>query len=216
MVARRRGDPCGVRKVRAPQRRVAGNTRPPRGEDQRHSDDVATGSGRSRSETRQALPGARPNRRAMPGPPGAGALPSPRVGRMSRRATGGPRWMAIAAAPSVPRHRTRLTGRLAGRIEAKDLVPLREVRDPASVDPERDWPHGTRLYRAVRVTRRSRSFPPGPSIRRASGSRLGLADQSSSGRKMWSAVQALQIGVAASRSPSGSGSRRSGNRHSTS
>ena len=26
---------------------------------------------------------------------GRGALPSPRVGRMSRRATGGPRWMAI-------------------------------------------------------------------------------------------------------------------------
>src|SRR3954466_1016605 len=30
-----------TRKVRAPRRRVAGNTRPPRGEDQRHSDEPA-------------------------------------------------------------------------------------------------------------------------------------------------------------------------------
>src|SRR4029079_19763928 len=46
---------------------------------------------------------------------GGGALPSPRVGRMSRRATDGHRWMAI---PGVDlgrrRDRTRLTGRLAG------------------------------------------------------------------------------------------------------
>ena len=34
------GQPAGVRKVRAPQRRVAGNARPPRGEDQCHSDDA--------------------------------------------------------------------------------------------------------------------------------------------------------------------------------
>lgn len=40
--------------------------------------------------------------------------------------------------------------------------------------------------------------------------------QSSSGRKMCGAVQALQIGVADSRSPNGIGSFRSGNRHSTS
>ena len=52
-----------------------------------------------RSETRQTLPGARPNRRAQPRSAGGrGALPSPRVGCMSRRATGGPRWMAVAAA----------------------------------------------------------------------------------------------------------------------
>ena len=40
MVARRRAT-GGVRKVRAPQRRVAGNARPPRDEDQCHSDDAA-------------------------------------------------------------------------------------------------------------------------------------------------------------------------------
>ena len=40
--------------------------------------------------------------------------------------------------------------------------------------------------------------------------------QSSSGRKMCAAVQALQIGVAVSRSPRGMASRRSGKRHSTS
>jgi hypothetical protein len=85
------GQPVGLRKVRAPQRKVVGNAHPPRGEDQRHSDDA----GESRSETRQALPGARPNRRATPGLPGTRALHSPRVGRMSRRVTGGPRWMAI-------------------------------------------------------------------------------------------------------------------------
>ena len=57
------GQPVGVRKVRAPQREVAGNSRPPRGEDQRHSDDAGRREP-GRSETRQALPGARPNRRA--------------------------------------------------------------------------------------------------------------------------------------------------------
>ena len=83
MVARRRGNPFGVRKVRAPQRRVAGNARPPRGEDQRHSDDAGAGAlgPRRRSETRQALPGARPNRRAQPGLPGErrAAQPSGRL-----------------------------------------------------------------------------------------------------------------------------------------
>ena len=46
---------------------------------------------------------------------GRGALPSPRVGRTSRRATAGLRWMAITAT-SASRDRTRLTGRLAGEI----------------------------------------------------------------------------------------------------
>ena len=36
----------GVRKVRAPQRRVAGNARPSRDEDQCHSDDAAAGASR--------------------------------------------------------------------------------------------------------------------------------------------------------------------------
>ena len=44
---------------------------------------------------------------------GRGALPSPRVGRMSRRATGGPRWMAISEVHFGARQdRTRLTDRL--------------------------------------------------------------------------------------------------------
>jgi hypothetical protein len=68
--APRRGFPDGVRKVRAPQRRVAGNTRPPRGEDQCHSDDAGGGGSHGRSETRQTLPEARPSRRAQPGSPG--------------------------------------------------------------------------------------------------------------------------------------------------
>ena len=41
-VARRRAT-AGVRNVRAPRRRVAGNARPPRGEDQRHRDESAAG-----------------------------------------------------------------------------------------------------------------------------------------------------------------------------
>ena len=96
MVARRRACPAGVRKVRAPQRRVAGNSRPPRGEDQCHSDDAGVrkeaGVKRGKLYPEQGQVGGRnPVRR------GRGALPSPRVGRMSRRATGGLRWMAIAA-----------------------------------------------------------------------------------------------------------------------
>ena len=51
------------RKVRAPQRRVAGNARPPRGEDQCHRDVAPFEFARKGSETRQTLLGARPNRR---------------------------------------------------------------------------------------------------------------------------------------------------------
>jgi hypothetical protein len=67
------------RKVRAPQSRLAGNARPPRGEDQRHSDDALFGG----SETRQALAGARPNRGAQGGlRAAAGCSLSSRVGRL--------------------------------------------------------------------------------------------------------------------------------------
>ena len=53
---------------------------------------------RGRSETRQTPPGARPNRRAQPRfAGGRGALPSPRVGRTSRRATAGPACSGIIA-----------------------------------------------------------------------------------------------------------------------
>jgi hypothetical protein len=94
------GNPVkGVRKVRAPQRRVAGNARPSRDEDQCHSDDAvhrrkpAVGVKRGKLHPEQGQIGGRnpcgATRR------GRGALPSPRVGRMSRRATGGPRRMAI-------------------------------------------------------------------------------------------------------------------------
>ena len=99
------GDPVdGVRKVRAPQRRVAGNARPSRDEDQCHSDDAGRrrkpvgGVKRGKLHPEQGQIGGRNppagNRRR-----GRGALPSPRVGRMSRRATGGPRWMAIPDRP---------------------------------------------------------------------------------------------------------------------
>jgi len=54
---------------------------------------------------------------------------------------------------------------------------------------------------------------PRGGLGRRRGSRLG---QSSSGRKMCGATQLLQIGVAECRSPSGTGRRRSGKRHSTS
>ena len=95
-----------VRKVRAPQRRVAGNTRPSRDEDQCHSDDAVVDprAGR-RSETGKLHPeqgqiGGRNPCRATGR--GRGALPSPRVGRMSRRATDGPRWMAITGRRPAP------------------------------------------------------------------------------------------------------------------
>ncbi len=168
MVARRRGNPSGVRKVRAPQRRVAGNPRPPRGEDQRHSDD-AGGLGR-RSETRQALPGARPNRRAQPGLPG------------ERR----------AAQPSGRPHEP--TG---NRRPQMDGHPRGRLGD-----------HGTELGLQVA----SLAHP-----RRRCGPLLKCRpDQSSSGRKIWAAVQLLQTSIAASRSPMGIGILRSGYRHSTS
>jgi hypothetical protein len=115
------GNPVtGVRKVRAPQRRVAGNSRPSRDEDQCHSDDAARGASCRRSETGKLHPeqgqigGRNPcgaTRR------GRGALPSPRVGRMSCRATGGLRWMAIRDGASR-RDRTRLTDGLADALFA--------------------------------------------------------------------------------------------------
>jgi hypothetical protein len=113
------GNPVkGVRKVRAPQRRVAGNARPSRDEDQCHSDDAdhrrkpAVGVKRGKLHPEQGQIGGRnpcgATRR------GRGALPSPRVGRKSRRATGGPRRMAIPARRfGAGRDRTRLTDRLA-------------------------------------------------------------------------------------------------------
>jgi hypothetical protein len=111
------GNPVkGVRKVRAPQRRVAGNARPSRDEEQCHSDDadhrreLAIGVKRGKLHPEQGQIGGRnpcgATRR------GRGALPSPRVGRKSRRATGGPRWMAISIGASRW-DRTRLTDRLA-------------------------------------------------------------------------------------------------------
>ena len=130
MAARRRGQPrSGVRNVRAPQRRVAGNARPSRDEDQCHSDDAVGGASRRRSETRQTPPGARPNRRAQPVGAtrwGRGALPSPRVGRKSRRVTGGLRWMAIRDGASR-RDRTRRTDRLVDTSSCPRSTDLRET-----------------------------------------------------------------------------------------
>jgi hypothetical protein len=84
----------GVRKVRAPQRRVAGNARPSRDEEQCHSDDAdrrrepVIGVKRGKLHPEQGQIGGRNPRGATRR--GRGALPSPRVGRKSRRATGGP------------------------------------------------------------------------------------------------------------------------------
>jgi hypothetical protein len=106
----------GVRKVRAPQRRVAGNARPSRDEEQCHSDDAdrrrepVIGVKRGKLHPEQGQIGGRNPRGATRR--GRGALPSPRVGRKSRRATGGPRWMAIPIGASRW-DRTRLTDRLA-------------------------------------------------------------------------------------------------------
>src|ERR1035437_5204028 len=71
VAALRRLQASSSRKVRAPQRRVAGNARPPRGEDQCHRD-VAPNPGLPGpgSETRQTLLGARPNRRTRFDGPG--------------------------------------------------------------------------------------------------------------------------------------------------
>ena len=169
MAARRPGQPVGVRKVRAPQRKVAGNARPPRGEDQRHSDDAGdldAGVKRGKLYPEQGQIGGRP-----PGSPGAGALPSPRVGRMSRRATGGPRWMAIAAplrrcgtelglqaasltyAPHHGSPRRRRSGARMFEIQAASGSCIGTAattgcrcggpeHDAASHDPERAWLQG--------------------------------------------------------------------------
>ena len=157
MVARRRGNPSVVRKVRAPQRRVAGNSRPPRGEDQRHSDDVV-GFGR-RSETgklylEQGQIGGR-----NPACRGRGALPSPRVGRTSLRVTAGLRWMAIPAAASVvtgqnsayrsprwrtldPQARLRWSATLSLRPDGRCGPPCSCCTHP-SRHPDRRWGSGS-------------------------------------------------------------------------
>jgi hypothetical protein len=59
---------------------------------------------------------------------GRGALPSPRVGRRSRRATGGLRWMAIRRASG---DRTRLTDRLADISFVREMT-LRSIRSGAT------------------------------------------------------------------------------------
>ena len=204
---RRRGDQSGgVRKVRAPQRRVAGNTRPSRDEDQCHSDDaVADPRAGRRSETGKLHPeqgqigGRNPcgvTRR------GRGALPSPRVGRMSRRVTAGLRWMAIRDGVRR-RDRTRRTDR------PRWSPPVAWTPDPACPPPGARF----RTFRCARSPPRRWLRPGRPTAGRSPCRARG---QSSSGRKMCGAVHALQIGIAASRWPSGIGSRRSGSRHSTS
>jgi hypothetical protein len=198
-----------------------------------------------RSETRQTLPGARPSRRVQPRfAGGRGALPNPRVGRMSRRATGGldgwpsppiarsagqnsayrpPRWRTLRHSPflahplwfPVPAAWSLHTypGRIAvaaARPGCRCTSIERGARRPRMVDGlvSRPW------------TRPFRSGRPWTEHLQVQAARVPDAatyeGQSSSGRKMCAAVQELQIGVAVSRSPSGIGRRRSGNRHSTS
>jgi hypothetical protein len=203
-----------------------------------------------RRETRQTLPGARPSRRVQPRfAGGRGALPNPRVGRMSRRATGGldgwpspptarstgqntayrpPRWRTLGRSPFLahpfcgaplwlPMPVAWTLHMYPGRIALAAACPgrrctsmERDGRRPRIVDGlvSRAW---TRPFRSGR-----------PCTEHLHGQAARVADaatyegQSSSGRKMCGAVQELQIGVAVSRSPSGIGRRRSGNRHSTS
>ena len=129
---------------------------------------------RGRSETRQTLPGARPNRRAQPvrGNPFGGEVRCPALGSAAR-AVGQP--AAIDGWPSPwrkPRYRTRLTGRLAG-------APLirRGTRPP--VDVARRSCHGS-------------------ARRGLSGDPRGRA-RSSSARKVCGAGHALQSRQAAPR-----------------
>ncbi len=90
---------------------------------------------RGRSETRQTPPGARPNRRAQPRSAGGrGALPSPRVGCMSRRATGGPRWMTVAAVRAAAQNSAYRPPRCNSPDAARHRAPEREApRDAGAV-----------------------------------------------------------------------------------
>src|SRR5687767_15190432 len=103
----------GTRKVRTPRRRVAGNTRPPRGEDQCHRDEPAgRATGRAWSETgklylEQGQIGEHARAQARQGCVASlSGRPLEVAGNRRRR------WMTVPAVR--PRDRTRLTGRLAG------------------------------------------------------------------------------------------------------
>src|SRR5262245_50620843 len=99
MVARGGFARC-ARKVRAPRRTVAGNTRPPRGEDQRHRDESAVAS---------AAPGETGKLYRVQGQIGGPVRRKPheeRVAPLSGRplevpGDRRPRWMAIAALGAV-------------------------------------------------------------------------------------------------------------------
>jgi hypothetical protein len=190
MAARRRGNPIGVRKVRAPQRRVVGNTHPPRGEDQRHSDDAGdsfAGVKRGKLYPEQGQIGGRP-----PGSPGVRALHSPRVGRTSRRVTDGLRWMAIAVplrrcgtelglqaaladVPFAPRISVLMrerplmydfqTIKLMHRHGADDYAPMVETSEhgPEAHDPERAWLRGARIFKCSKCEDEILVTPPGES-----------------------------------------------------
>src|SRR3954463_13247698 len=90
----------------------------------------AGGPAAGRSETGKLYPeqgqigGRNPVRR------GRGALPSPRVGRTSRRVTGGPRWMTVARFAEAAGHRTRLTDRLADAPTRSDAASGRVAPHP--------------------------------------------------------------------------------------
>src|SRR4029077_14945920 len=121
------GQPGGVRKVRAPQRTVAGNARPPRGEDQRHSDDAfPNGPGARRAGVKRGklypeqgqVGGRNPVRRGKARCPALGS--AARAGGQPPAPDGWP----SPAALRRRRDRTRLTGRLAGETSSEILRPM--------------------------------------------------------------------------------------------
>ncbi len=118
------------RKVRAPQSRLAGNARPPRGEDQRHSDDArASGSETGKLEPEQDRIGGRNRGRKV-----ARMLLAQPSGR-SHRGVGQPA-PQMDGRPCGPmrigvRDRTRLTGRAPGispRLPATRNAPCTRCR----------------------------------------------------------------------------------------
>ena len=121
---------------------------------------------RGRSETRQTPPGARPNRRAQPRLAGGrGALPSPRVGCMSRRATGGLRWMTVAVAQAAAQNsayrppRWRLT-RPSTMAFARPGVSARQGPRASPRRPGTWWGWGTHCMQRSPVSSRQGGGEP--------------------------------------------------------
>jgi hypothetical protein len=138
-------DQC-TRKVRAPRRRVAGNTRPPRGEDQCHRDESPGSASADRAgETGKLYPeqGQIGGRNRGPTTPGRRRVAKPSGRPHETAGDRRPRWMTVAAAKAAVQNSAYRPPSWHTSCERSARPPLISVADDCPIDrrsPPARWP----------------------------------------------------------------------------